>query len=69
MTTQNIIAGLQMLQKYCESGYGVDAAHDTLYFSCDFPPNDEDATELRALGWFVSEEYDEGNNTAWQAFP
>lgn len=55
MRTNDIIEGLQILQKYRDKpdGYSVGAEHDILYaYETDRPVEVEDLKRLIELGWF-----------------
>lgn len=54
MNTQNLIAGITILQKYRDSsdGYDLGAEHDAIYaFPTDKPISQEDVAKLIELGW------------------
>ena len=67
MTTANLIAGLQILQKYGSShGYDTCADHDFFGFHCDrrTPPSLDDMKKLWELDWLVEDDTidrDDGN--------
>ena len=67
MKNANIREGLDILSAYVSGeSYSMAAEHDQIYFGPDDVGNvaAEDATRLKALGWFVDE--DAGR---WSAYP
>lgn len=59
MTTTNLIAGLQILQKYGKKhDYHVAADHEIIYFSCRYgtQPSLEDMQKLWELGWSAEDD-------------
>jgi hypothetical protein len=63
MNRENLIKGLTILGKYDQTGYGVAAEHDAIYGGDTEGVSEEDAAELRALGWT-----DQEDPSLWVAF-
>jgi len=75
MKLNNLIQGLQILQKYYNKpdGYKTCAEHDVIYaHSTDKPLSEEDFKKMYKLGWFQentdSEEPKYFEEEGWQAF-
>jgi hypothetical protein len=67
MTTQSIIEGLTILEKYRTkpNGYNTGAEHDQIYaYSTDLPASEEDVNRLVKLGWFQEDSGREGSTFA-----
>ena len=59
MTTDNVIAGIQLLQKYRDkSGHDLGAEHDVIYaYPTPYRLSDEDLELMIQYGWHQDVEY------------
>lgn len=62
MTRDNVIKGLQILEKYDPGGY-CSVYDDTLLGATPSKVSEEDKKALEDLGWFIEKESD-----SWAAF-
>ena len=79
MSTQDVIAGMQIILPYydqADGGFNTGADHDVIYmYATDKPVSAEDIAKIKELGWFQTdvEEDDDGNveydvDSGWQKF-